>query len=373
VKLLVSAFNFGLGGAGKMASILDELRDAEVIIYGSELGANLFEDDVALVAEYSYNEASVNQICRRHRIDVALIILDPRIASAATESCPVVYVDSLPFLWTHPSDVPVGVAAYLAQQTPLLPMSCWETLRTIDALQWTEGIVPCERDNEPSTVEPTADVLINLGGLLSVLQTSGDISYPHVVLPPLLEQLAERGFTSAMVTTSPAARNQVERAIGDRTPLDLTVQSLGHRDFGRALRSAQLVATSPGLTTILESGAARVPTVLLPPQNMSQIMNMAFVANLGGGDRCIDWPETVLEPKSVEHLRLKGEEVVVEHIYGAIDRAVAVPELFGELALRFGQALVAKPACPTSRLADLVGTGGAKQVAGVVRELATHY
>lgn len=347
-----------------MASILEQLPDAEVIVFGSELGIDVFARQTRVLASYAGTDVLLADVCRRHRVDAALVVLDPDVATAAATCCPVVYVDSLPFLWTRMSELPSGVSAHLAQLTPTLPGSCWDVLRRARRLRWIEGIVPL---SEAAPVG-AGSVVINLGGLASPVRPADGLAYPHVVLPPLLEQIAARGHGDVTITTSPAALACVERAVAGG-PWNVSVRSLDHRAFGEALRSASLLATSPGLTTLLECGALRTASIVLPPQSVSQWLNMAAVVATGGGERCVAWPEVVLDAPDVDRLRLDGEAGAVEYIYGAIAGARGHAGVAAELGRSFSDALSAGPACPSAGLVDVVGTRGAVQVADIVRDV----
>lgn len=368
MRLLVNATNFGLGSAGKLASILDELPDVEIVVYGSELGLNLFAADRPVVGRVS-SGSPVDEALAAYGVDAALVVLDPPIAAtAAAAGYAVAYVDSLPFLWSRADDVPGLVTAYLAQQTPALPRSCWEALRSIRALRWIEAIVPALPPRR-SPASSDEEVVINLGGLTSWYRSADDIAYPAVVLPPLLDELGRAGYGSMLVATSETAIGTVRASIPAGP--NVVVRSLDHASFCEAVAAARLLVTSPGLTTLLESGAMGVPTVVLPAQNLSQCMNTAAVAAAGGGSRCVTWPPAVVDAGALERARAEGESAALEYLYQAIEAARGRRDVEESLRAGIAEALVSQPASPAGELVRLLGRRGARQVADAVLELGS--
>jgi hydroxymethylcytosylglucuronate/cytosylglucuronate synthase len=365
MRLLVNATNFGLGSAGKLASVLSELSGATAVVYGSELGANLFDGSVPIVGRAT-SGTPLAEVIENFDVDVALVVLDPGVANELTGlGLPVVYLDSLPFMWTQPAEVPTGVTAYLAQLSPL-PIACPGPLRAVDNLGWIGAVVPRTEPRDPGH---SADVVVNMGGLASWFSQADDLVYPWMVLPPLLESLSEAGFGSVLVTTSTAAIPIVSAAAEGHPGLDVTVRSMPHPEFIAALVRCRLLVTSPGLTTLLESGHLRVPTVVLPPQNLSQCLNIASVTAVGGGDRCVHWPGDLLDLSAVENARQQGEHVAVGLIYRSLERGRTRPDLRRTLRVAMDFALAATPTSPAAALTELIGVDGARQVAECLRSL----
>ncbi len=366
MRLLVNAAAFGLGSAGKAASILAELPKAEVVVYGSELGAPVFDDASPVVGRVP-SGAPLSSALDLYAPDAALVVLEPTVASELVGlGCRVVYVDSLPFIRSSPDEVPAEVDVYLAQQTPALPASCWSALRAVTNLRWIGAILP--RLPAPAIEPPVeADVVVNLGGLVSTLREANDISYPAIVLPPVLDALASEGYRSVVVTTSAAAVPCVSALMGFGSDLEIRVCALSHREFGAILRAVPLLLTSPGLTTLLEGGRLGVPMIVLPPQNLTQCLNAATVTIMSGGDRCVRWPAEVLDLSTVERLQQSGEMAAVQYIYGVIDACRDRTDVYLALRTLLTSALRTAPTNPASALVELIGENGAAQVAEAIR------
>jgi hypothetical protein len=77
--------------------------------------------------------------------------------------------------------------------------------------------------------------------------------------------------------------------------------------------------TSPGSTTILQAISIRLPTLLLPPQNLSQILNVQLFSLPGAPT--MNWPASVMSTETIEQLRPQGEDAVLTYIYQSISDA----------------------------------------------------
>ncbi len=369
MKLLVNATNFGLGSAGKIASVLAELPGSTAVVYGSELGANVFDRSVPIAGRVP-SGTPLEQVISEYDPDVALVALDPDVANELGRlRFPVVYLDSLPFMWTQPEEVPAGVDAYLAQRSPLVPAAGPDgPLRAVGNLHWIGAIVPCVRPEPPDT-DDAPEVVVNLGGLASWFSPADDLAYPTLILPPLLAELRHAGYGSVLITTSTAAVPVVEAVVEGHGGAGVTVRSMPHPEFLTAIAHCRLLVTSPGLTTLLESGHLRTHTLVLPPQNLSQCLNIAGVTAVGGGARCVAWPGDLLDLEEVERLRQQGEQVAVDFIYRSLERGRDRRDLRGDLRGAMAAALAAAPSSPAAALTDLIGVDGARQVARHLRSL----
>ncbi|MFK8905676.1 hypothetical protein ACJA3G_01295 [Streptomyces sp. YS-3] len=66
-------------------------------------------------------------------------------------------------------------------------------------------------------------------------------------------------------------------------------------------------------TTILQAASLCLPTALLPPQNLSQILNAEIFGVPGGS--VITWPTSVIDRALVDELRPGGEDTVLGYVY----------------------------------------------------------
>ncbi|WP_431982929.1 hydroxymethylcytosylglucuronate/cytosylglucuronate synthase [Streptomyces qinglanensis] len=400
---------FGWGSGGKLSAVLAALAERapgalHLVGLGSGLGRPLLTGHPVdawydLPASPARRDEALREIVREHAVVAALVVLDGEWARALEAAgVPTVFVDSLPFLWTDGDrpDLPLDVSVYCAQRCPELPPECHGVLGDVRELRWIEGVVaPPEhrlprhsrhsRHSRPQKAGPGPyrSALVNLGGLRAPRLADWSC-YPRLVVPPVLAALAGHGVrevhlagnlppeTAARLTapTSPAGP---AGPAGSGVP-QVTVGPLTHGAFLDRLAECDILLTSPGLTTLLEAGARGVPTVCLPPQNLSQIFNARFHHRAVGAGVRVRWPEGVCPEDEALALRTGGEGKALEMIYRAIAETAGAPEAHrtrDTLRQSVGTALRAAAAHRAwDGLATALGTGGAGQVADALLSLA---
>lgn len=384
VTLLIAGVEFGWGSAGKLAAVVGALHrrhggNIRVVGMNSGLGRPVLSGHPihAWIDVPPHDSAALARVVKEFGASAAVVVLDPGLAQRLEAvGCPVVYLDSLPFLWTDNDPVPALVSRYCAQLCPSLPRSSWPSLRGIRSLHWVGGIVghdpaPGPRAGAGAPRTP-GKAVVNFGGLHSPFrERGGDDAYLSLVVQPLLHALRAAGFHEVVVagnidvTTLPADPGGAGgmRVGGGRLP---------RAGFLRELRTAELVLTSPGRTTLLELAAFGQRAVVLPAQNMSQIVNADDVAAVVGPHAVVPWPAEVLDPAEVGRCRPLGEEHVVALIYRSIAAAAARPgAVRAVLGRLFDAAIDAVQRAGTTMapFAETTGTGGAEQVAGIVEDL----
>jgi len=152
--------------------------------------------------------------------------------------------------------------------------------------------------------------------------------------------------------------------------LPITTGPRSHRGFMDLLATADVLVTSPGLTTLLEAGALGVPTVCLPPRNLTQIFNGDRFAR-SVGDQCrIRWPADVIDLEAPEQARLDGEEAGLAFIAAALRGCE--PEAFAPWLQEGVAGALASAQGPRDwhALTNAAGAGGTRHVASMLRELA---
>ena len=187
---------------------------------------------------------------------LGLVINDPTAADRlVAERLPVVYVDSLPYLWRVPEEVPKSVDIYCAQSIPGGEPAADGPLAGRDDLVWVEPIVP-----PPAPREATQGVVVNVGGMHSHLSGRAADSYVTFVLLPLIELLvAKARRVSAVCGNIP---DWAAAELRQMLP-EATVGIQRGSDFEFLVRSADILFTSPGSTTLLQAVTARVRTIAL--------------------------------------------------------------------------------------------------------------
>jgi len=349
--LLVAASDFGWGSLGKLRLILAELP-----------GIALASDSTTALAPTIRSVLGDRHRfvdCALTKADLGLVVNDPMIADGWTDAgLPVVYVDSLPYLRTIPEEIPRSVTVYCAQKSPasLVPGSPLAERRDI---VWVDPLVP--------RVDRTRDrggIVINVGGLHSHLAGDSTGAYLRLTLLPLARLLSGAGHhVTAVCGNLP---DWAVAELGGILPAGTRIGSQTPFAFERTLAEAGSLITSPGSTTVLQAAAMGLPVSLLPPQNLSQILNAEYFSS--SATPACRWPTSVIDRGEVDRLRPEGEDVVLAYIYGQIVRAsregagetVMAPRLAAML-----DELVKGAGTPEHVTA--LGFDGAGQVAGVVR------
>lgn len=190
-------------------------------------------------------------------------------------------------------------------------------------------------------------------------------AYLSLVLLPLAKELKASGRSvSAICGNLPADTcRHLEgllpetRAIGRQSPYD----------FERMLKNADLLITSPGSTTILQAMSMKLPTLLLPPQNLSQFLNTQIFS--APGAPTMSWPASLMAPEKIEKLRPDGEDAVLTYIYQSICDATASAEAAEAIAESIRAGLLATPEEGVlDRSLAALGSNGARQIAQLIRQ-----
>jgi hydroxymethylcytosylglucuronate/cytosylglucuronate synthase len=301
--LLAAVCDFGWGSMGKLHLILEKLPSIEVTLYGNHGIVGVTKN--LLGALHDFSERSSPEA------DVALVINDPAAADKiAGLGVPVLYVDSLPYLWATEDEIPKpqSVVYYCAQRFPsgILPLAA--PLRGRPDIRWVEPIIPLSKGRRAAD-----GIVVNVGGLHSHLSGNASDAYLRLVLFPLVAEL--RASKRKVAAICGNLGQDVQEQLFAILPECGTIGPLSPRDFERVLKGAGLLITSPGSTTILQAMALRLPTLLLPPQNLSQIFNARLYAH--PDTPSMQWPTSVLDPNRIETLRPGGENAVLDYIYRA--------------------------------------------------------
>ena len=350
MRLLCSSVDFGFGAAGKLSAILQHLPDADLMFMQSRLGSSIgLRTDDRRVSE----DADLGDV------DAALVILDPELATRLTRrGIPVIYVDSLAHLWGTEDHICTDVAAYCAQQVAGMNVKGLLSLAEVRNLIEVEAIVP---QQDPAD-RGDGFALVNVGGVHSPFSAETP-SYCGLVLPSLVRMLQDQGYQVRVI-------GNVDTQTAASFPAGVEAGPVRHSEVGRLLAESSLLFTSPGLTTLLEAGAAGIPTVMLPPQNVSQVLNADKVTR-GTQPHFArtDWPPEHLDTSKVRALAKRSEMRALRYMYDRLESLAGR----GDIAQIVAEDCLGRLPASADWLTDYansVGTGGAAQVAQIVRQVA---
>ncbi|MFI8872269.1 hydroxymethylcytosylglucuronate/cytosylglucuronate synthase [Streptomyces sp. NPDC055243] len=386
----VAGAEFGWGSSGKLSAVLAALRarsprPLRFVGLASGLGRPLLSQHAVdrwydLPAGVSAGEGAdaMAKVVAAEGIDAAVVVLDgPAAMALEAAGVPTVFVDSLPFLWTEGdlAELPLEASVYCAQQCVELPQECLGVLASVRELRWVEAVIgappesPRPRGSRP---EPFRSALVNLGGLRAP-GLADWTRYPEIVVPAVLEVLGAYGVREAHVAGNLPADLARRLCGASDSALSVTAGPLDHGEFLHRLAACDLLLTSPGLTTLLEAGSLSVPTVCLPPQNLSQIFNGRFHSRAVMADVRVVWPPTVFTEDAALAHRPQGEDAALRVIYGGITAAAEAPNAPRTVtAVRDGVLEALRRAADGADwggLAARVGTGGAAQVADALLDV----
>lgn len=304
-KLLLSAEPFGYGPAGKLLSIVDQLRDShfDITFLGggtartaAELNPGFFDQVVELEVGRLHEHDALFRDC-----DAILSVMEPSLVIAGyAHGKTTFYVDSLPFLWRsalrpqslesfkrdldgepamgyelaagmsmHDSQ---ALAHYLADTCFIQRYSRLGNTIAIPNLREIDAIVP--RHGERVECE-SCDVLVSLSGQLSAFaDAASSLDYANVVIG-ICERIREQAGHDVRidVVVNPVVRELIPSDVQQR----FNMCSLDHRRMNEKIRHCKLLLAPPGLTTALEALFHGTPYLLLPDQHYAHHLNRTIL------------------------------------------------------------------------------------------------
>jgi hydroxymethylcytosylglucuronate/cytosylglucuronate synthase len=254
------------------------------------------------------------------KFDAALVINDPVAADSITDrGIPVVYVDSLPYMRTG-NDVPRfgSIAYYCAQKYPidLFPITN-PLLQSWEDIRWVDPIVPvpqARRGGGGVVISVGGLYVHNLAGMASDLMNCSVDSYLNLVILPLVEFLRKSNRKISAICGN--LNEEWCGRIRTIAPDGVAVGPQLSREFERLLTQADVLITSPGSTTILQAMSIDLPTLLLPAQNRSQLVNAELFSKRDAA--IMRWPDSVLDLTELKRIRNDGLSAENNYIYKSI-------------------------------------------------------
>ena len=315
-NIIIGTNNFGLGPVGKVSSIVTGLSDEyNFFACGNEFDLNIFNNGMFKDTLFSKDKEKVSSFVEKYNIEYAIVVLDVELATILMDlNVKVIFVDSLPFMWTQ-ADIdegllPLDATVYCAQKCCNLTDASKNVLAQVKNLKW---INPIQSKFEKKYRPFEEDYIhINVGGLHSPIG-NGE-SYIKTVIIPLLkifksEKIIITCGTSAKISILNELKNE------DIDSRNIKVETLQQKDFIASINNAKLFLTSPGLTTIYETESLHKPTIILPPQNLSQFYNIEYAKKILDEYKTINWSTQKLNLDYLQSILPKGETYVVDKIY----------------------------------------------------------
>lgn len=322
-NIIIGTNNFGLGPVGKVSSIVTGLSDEyNFFACGNEFDVNIFKDGMFKDKLFSKDKEKIAEFIKKHTINYAIVVLDVELATILMNlNVKVIFVDSLPFMWTQ-ADIdegllPLDATVYCAQKCCNLTEASKKVLAQVKKLKW---INPIQSKLEKKYRPYKEDYIhINVGGLHSPIG-NGE-SYIKTVIIPLLKIFkSEKIIITCGTNAKISILNELKNKNVDSR--NIKVETLRQRDFISSINNAKLFLTSPGLTTIYETESLHKPTIILPPQNLSQFYNIEYAKKILDKYKVINWSTQKLNLDYLQSILPKGETYVVDKIYEFITELV---------------------------------------------------
>ena len=322
-NIIIGTNNFGLGPVGKVSSIITNLSDEYIFFAcGNEFDLNIFNDGIFKDTLFSKDKDKISNFVEKNKIKYAIVVLDVELATILMDlNVKVIFVDSLPFMWTQ-ADIdegllPLDATVYCAQKCCNLTNASKKVLAQVKNLIW---INPIQSKIEKKYRPYKEDYIhINVGGLHSPIG-NGE-SYIKTVIIPLLKILKSEKI---IITCGTNAKRSIldELKFENIDNRNIKVETLQQKDFISSINNAKLFLTSPGLTTIYETESLHKPTIILPPQNLSQFYNIEYAKKILDEHKTINWGTKKLNLDYLQSILSKGETYVVDKIYEFITELV---------------------------------------------------
>ncbi len=322
-NIIIGTNNFGLGPVGKVSSIVTGLSDEyNFFACGNEFDLNIFNNGIFKDTLFSKDKEKISNFVEKYNIDYAIVVLDVELATILMNlNVKVIFVDSLPFMWTQ-ADIdegllPLDATVYCAQKCCNLTEASKKVLAQVKNLKWINPIQSkFEKKYRPYKEEY---IHINVGGLHSPIG-NGE-SYIKTVIIPLLKIFkSEKIIITCGTTAKISILNELKNEGIDSR--NIKVETLQQKDFISSINNAKLFLTSPGLTTIYETESLHKPTIILPPQNLSQFYNIEYAKKILDEYKTINWDTQKLNLDYLQSILPKGETYVVDKIYEFITELV---------------------------------------------------
>lgn len=314
-NILVATSCFGLGPVGKLNAIIEFAKDRyNWYASGEEFEIGIFLENIFKDTCFTLDKEKIKRFIEKHKIKYAIVVLKNKMAKILIElGVKVVYVDSLPFMWSNKDaeegKVPYNVDCYCAQKTIELSVNSQKIFSKVKNLVWVNPIV----NQKINLIEQLRNennskyILINIGGLHSP-NTDG-LDYVDVVIKPLIELFNNQKI---IITTSSKSKALLEKYLN--MYMNVCVKTFEQQEFMKRVANANMFLTSPGLTTILESSSLRDGVVFLPPQNISQFYNVEYGKKVFKNYKEITWGTRKLTLDNLGNILENNEKEVIQKI-----------------------------------------------------------
>lgn len=262
------------GSSSALLAILSHL-DAEVTVLVNPFTAEIVEPEskaTKLIFADLKNPVDIKAKIVPGEFDAVLVISNKaNLGVYHDTSLPVFFVDIL-FWYDTPKDHPIWDAAVqcFVENFPGVK----ERLERDYHYQKKPIIVgPIIKDIAKPVGRDSSIILVNLGGVESRWIIPGKNSrYPSLVVDILRKIATKLPGQECVIGLGKKAKSSLQKV---ELPQNTTIDTFPQIIFHDLLSRCDLFITSPGLNAVMEAMSVDKPIVFLPPQNASQVLQLA--------------------------------------------------------------------------------------------------
>jgi hypothetical protein len=297
-KLICMSSAFGYGPVSKLLAVAAVLKplDYQLVFAGRgpalELASHFPFNEFILWEDENGSHALEKEL---HSADGIVNVMDARV-EALIHPLPIphFYIDSLFWMWSrlHPRAAQADI--YFIQNFPgvYAKVKEWQGLirnpQIVGPIIDLSGLVR----GEPEQLQ---GLIINFGGLESrSVKDGGEYLYASLLTGLMLPFLEELPLENVIFTGNKRVMALLAQQFSSASGR-IQFTHFSHQEFIARLNNAQLLLSSPGLTTTYEAFWLNVPVRFLPPQNYSQTLMLDQYRTDSLVDRSLHWKDVYPE------------------------------------------------------------------------------
>jgi len=270
VKLGLYAISFGFGPVSKAVAIARAVIkqiDVEWYLIGSGISLEFMKREgikanIIDISNYLETELFLKDL--KNKIDGAIVVMDNDWANKLAPHIPVFFADSLGFIWNKEDFKSFSNMGKIKKYYVQNLFGAYDNLLKI-GFKNIKAISPIIDVIYPESSNFARRNVIHLGGLMNPLNPNTTKIY----LNGIIQIIIKLKINAPLFLMSDAAKMAFPSLLKG-----CDIQSLTHKEAIAAVKYANSVWSSPGLTIMLEMAHMRVKTIPLPPQNYSQVLNI---------------------------------------------------------------------------------------------------
>ena len=272
---------FCYGSIASLLSITPHLEGGYKVLLAMDCTSEIADNTFDEVIECDVKNPNVIRevLATRGKISLYVSISNTSNISLIEElNIPFVFIDILFWTVNHAHQAMQKARSYIIEGFPGVNE---QVEKFKDVFNSYEVVGPFVKQIPTESRKDKNQILINLGGGESpYLKPGENTNYPVVVTKSILNALDEYTFDRIIIATG----NKAVRCIKNAKlafPPNMTIDTLSHDTFLKELDQSKLFLTSPGVNATMEGLTYKTPTFFLPPQNLTQVLQLQIYHDFG--------------------------------------------------------------------------------------------